>query len=325
LAAVEPFLVNLFSDRAIISLPQPMRWLVARLIARRRAPLARAIYEKLGGASPLTVNTLAQAAALERALGGKERVFVAMRYWRPFSDETVAAVKTWQPDEVVLLPLYPQFSTTTTGSSLAEWRRAAKSAGLAVPTRVLCCYPENAGFIRSLASELRRALDSWPAGERKRVLFSAHGLPRKVVAAGDPYQWQVERTVAALIRELAEPELDAIVCYQSRVGPLTWIGPATDAEIRRAGKEGVGLVIVPVAFVSEHSETLVELDIEYRHLADTTGVPRYVRIPTVGAAPLFIAGLADLVRRARSGPSPATGSRLCPMERQRCPCAAACA
>jgi protoporphyrin/coproporphyrin ferrochelatase len=121
LASVEPFLFNLFNDQAIISLPQPLRWFVARLIARRRAPIARAIYDKLGGASPLTVNTVAQAAALERALGGNERVFVAMRYWRPFSAETAAAVKAWQPDEVVLLPLYPQFSTTTTGSSLAVW------------------------------------------------------------------------------------------------------------------------------------------------------------------------------------------------------------
>jgi ferrochelatase len=319
-AAVEPFLYNLFNDRAIIALPQPLRWIVATLIARRRAPIARAIYEKLGGTSPLTANTAAQAAALEQALGEDSRVFVAMRYWRPFSAETAAAVKAWQPDEIVLLPLYPQFSTTTTQSSLMEWRAAARTIGVTAPTRVLCCYPDDTGFIGALAAEMRRVLQRWPPGERKRVLFSAHGLPQKIVAGGDPYQWQVERTAAALRAALAEPELDSVVCYQSRVGPLAWIGPGTDAEIRRAGQQGIGLVVVPVAFVSEHSETLVELDIEYRHLADRAGVPRYVRVPTVGTAAGFIAGLAALVRQARSGPCPVTGRRLCPAERRRCPC-----
>jgi protoporphyrin/coproporphyrin ferrochelatase len=324
-AAVEPFLFNLFNDRAIIALPQPLRWFVATVIARRRAPIARAIYERLGGASPLAANTAAQAAALERALGEGNRVFVAMRYWRPLSGETAAAVKAWQPDEVVLMPLYPQFSTTTTQSSLSDWRAAAKKIGLTAPTRVLCCYPDDAGFIGALAAEVRGVLQRWPAGERKRVLFSAHGLPRKVVAAGDPYQWQVERTATALRAALAEPALDSVVCYQSRVGPLAWIGPGTDAEIRRAGEEGIGLVVVPVAFVSEHSETLVELDIDYRHLADTAGVPRYARVPTVGTAPGFIAGLARLARQAQSGPCPASGRRLCPAERRRCLCATAAA
>ena len=322
LEAVEPFLVNLFNDRAIIALPQPLRWLAARLIARRRAPLARGIYERLGGASPLPANTEAQAAALESALGPGHRVFIAMRHWRPQSPATAAAVKAFAPDKIVLLPLYPQFSTTTTQSSLAAWRAAARAVGLDAPTRALCCYPEEAGFIAALAEEICRALGRWPRGEKRRVLFSAHGLPQKIVAAGDPYQWQVERSVAALRRALALPELDSVVCYQSRVGPLAWIGPATDEEIRRAGRDGVGLIIVPVAFVSEHSETLVELDIDYRRLADDAGVPRYVRVPTVATAPAFIAGLASLVRAARPGPCPAGGERLCPAAYRRCPCAA---
>jgi ferrochelatase len=317
-AAVEPFLFNLFNDRAIVALPQPLRWLVAMFIARRRAPIAQGFYQKLGGASPITANTAAQAAALEQALGEGNRVFIAMRYWRPFAGETAAAVKAWQPDEIVLMPLYPQFSTTTTKSSLQDWHAAASAIKLAVPTRALCCYPTDAGFIGALAGELRRVLQRWPPGEPKRVLFSAHGLPQKVVAGGDPYQWQVERTAAALRAALGEPGLDSVVCYQSRVGPLAWIGPATDAEIRRAGQEGVGLVVVPVAFVSEHSETLVELDIEYRHLADAAGVPRYVRVPTVGTAAAFIAGLASLVHQARSGPCPASGVRLCPAEQRGC-------
>jgi ferrochelatase len=322
LEAVEPFLFNLFNDRAIIALPQPLRWLVARLIARRRAPVARAIYQRIGGASPILANTEAQAAALAAALGEGFRVFIAMRYWTPLTAAAVAAVKAWQPDAIVLLPLYPQASTTTTASSLAVWRQTARAAGLAAPVRALCCYPDEEGFIAALAGSVRTALEAWPAGDRLRVLFSAHGLPRKIVAAGDPYQWQVERTVAALRRALAWPALDSVICYQSRVGPLAWIGPATDEEIRRAGREGVGLIVVPVAFVSEHSETLVELDIEYRHLAESAGVPRYVRVATVGAAAPFIAGLARLVRSARGGPCPAEGLRLCPPELGRCLCAA---
>jgi ferrochelatase len=321
LAAVEPFLFNLFSDPAIISLPQPLRWLVAKLIARRRAPVAQAIYRRLGGGSPLLANTEAQAQALAAALGEDVRVFVAMRYWSPLSAAAAAAVKAWQPDEVVLLPLYPQASSTTTASSLAGWRRAAQAAGLDAPVRAICCYPEEDGFIAALVQSVKAALAAWPADEAVRVLFSAHGLPRKVVAAGDPYQWQVECTVAALRRALDRPGLDSVICYQSRVGPLAWIGPATDDEIRRAGAEGIGLIVVPVAFVSEHSETLVELDIEYRHLAEGCGVPRYVRVATVGAAAPFINGLARLVRGARAGPCPAGGVRLCPTEFGRCLCA----
>ena len=321
--AVEPFLFNLFNDRAIIALPQPLRWLVARLIARRRAPVAQAIYQRLGGGSPLLPNTEAQARALEAALGEGFRVFVAMRYWAPRSATAAAAVAAWQPDEIVLLPLYPQASTTTTASSLDDWHRAATAAGLRAPVRALCCYPDAAGFIGALAHAIRSELERWPPGEKLRLLFSAHGLPQKIVAGGDPYQWQVERTAAALRDALAWPGLDSVVCYQSRVGPLAWIGPATDDEIRRAGREGVGLVIVPVAFVSEHSETLVELDIEYRHVADAAGVPRYRRVATVGTAPAFIAALAALARGAIPGPCPVGGVRLCPAALSRCLCAGA--
>jgi ferrochelatase len=323
LEAVEPFLVNLFNDRAIIALPQPWRWLIARLIARRRAPVARAIYARLGGGSPLLANTEAQAAALQHTLGTGHRVFIAMRYWPPLSQAAAAAVKAWAPDEVVLLPLYPQASTTTTRSSLLAWRQAAAKVELRVPTRMLCCYPQDNGFIAALAEEVRRALREWPQGERKRVLLSAHGLPKKIVAGGDPYQWQVEQSAAALRRAIGDPVLDSIVCYQSRVGPLAWLGPATDAEIRRAGAEKVGLVVVPLAFVSEHSETLVELDLDYRHLAEAVGVPRYVRVPTVGIAAGFIAGLATLARQALPGPCPAGGKRLCPSEFRQCLCAGA--
>jgi len=323
LEAVKPFLFNLFNDRAIISLPGPLRWAVARLISSRRAPLAREIYAKIGGRSPLLDNTMAQARALEGALGAGHRCFVAMRYWRPFADETVQAVMQWRPDEIILLPLYPQFSTTTTASSFASWDRAAAAEGLAAPTRRICCYPRQSGLVAALA-ELVRDARARVAGQRHRVLFSAHGLPEKVVAGGDPYQWQVEATVGAVLERLAAPDLDWTVCYQSRVGPLAWLGPATDAEIARAGQDRVAAILVPVSFVSEHSETLVELDIEYRHLAERVGVPDYVRVPTVATHRDFIAGLAELVRAAAAGSAIRSdeGGRLCPAQFVRCPIAA---
>lgn len=302
LEAVEPFLFNLFSDPAIIRVPQPLRWLIAKLVSRRRAPIAREIYARLGGGSPILPLTEEQARALEKALGDEldVRCFPTMRYWKPFAGETARAVKAWAPDEIVLLPLYPHYSTTTTASSLKDWRRAAKAAGLSAPTRTVCCYPLEKGFIAAHVELLRAALSRFGTGEKRRVLFSAHGLPKKVIAAGDPYQAQVEASCRAVVAALGIEGLDWLTCYQSRVGPLEWIGPAIDAEIVRAGHEGISLIVVPIAFVSEHSETLVELDIEYRALAEKSGVPRYIRVPALGVEPLFVAGLARLVDQARA-------------------------
>ena len=299
--AVEPFLFNLFNDPAIIRVPQPLRWLIAKIVSRRRAPIAREIYARLGGASPILPLTQDQARALEMALGKEfeARCFIAMRYWKPFAADAVKAAVEWGPDEIVLLPLYPQYSTTTTASSLKDWKRAARAAGLVAPTHTVCCYPVEPGFVAAYAKLLGAALDGFGPAEAPRVLFSAHGLPKKIVEAGDPYQQQVEESCRAIVEALGRPGLDWLTCYQSRVGPLEWIGPATEKEIERAGREGRSLVVLPVAFVSEHSETLVELDIEYRELAHKAGVPRYVRVPAVGAEAEFIDGLSRLVREAR--------------------------
>ncbi len=321
--AVEPFLFNLFADPAIIGLPGLLRRPLARLIARRRAPIARGIYAKMGGGSPILANTESQARALTaqlRARGVDAKVFIAMRYWRPFADETARAVAAAKPDRVILLPLYPQYSTTTTASSLKSWHEAARAAGLASETRAVCCYPAERGFVQAVAEAIREKLADWN-GKAPRILFSAHGLPKKVIRRGDPYQWQVERTAAAVAAALGGAAADWAVCYQSRVGPLEWIGPSTEDEVKRAGRDGVPVLVVPIAFVSEHSETLVELDIEYRHVAEKAGVPAYVRVPTVDARAAFIAGLADLIQGALQRPAtlaPEGGTRICPAAFGRC-------
>ncbi len=303
--AIRPFLGNLFADPAILRMPAPARWLLSRLIAARRVKVARATYARIGGRSPLLEETEAQAGALEAALGpDRARVFIAMRYWHPLARETASRVAEYAPDRVVLLPLYPQFSSSTTASSFADWDRAAGAAGLQAPAVRVCCYPEDAGFIATLAMHTRAGLARCNAAGAPRVLFSAHGVPKKFITAGDPYQDQIERTVAAVVSHLAIDGLDHVVCYQSRVGRLEWLGPYTDDEIRRAGTDRVPIVVVPVAFVSEHAETLVELDMDYAALAERCGVPQYIRVATAGTEDGFIGGLARLVADALESAGP---------------------
>ena len=322
--AVEPFLINLFTDPAILRVPWPIRPLLGRLIARRRTRIAQMNYDRIGGGSPILPNTEAQARALETALAdaGDVRAFVAMRYWHPRAKEVAVAVRDYAPDRIVLLPLYPQFSTTTTESSLADWTAAARAAKLAVPTTTVCCWPAESGFVAALADAVRHGMNAAEAKGSPRVLFSAHGLPEEIVRRGDPYQWQVERTAEAIAAAVGLARDRWVVCYQSRVGPLKWIGPSTEEEIERAGDDKVPAVVVPIAFVSEHSETLVELDIEYRTLAEEAGVPAYVRVPAVGVDATFVGGLATIVRSAlASGTSwmPPDGHRLCPASVGACP------
>ncbi len=329
LEAVEPFLFNLFHDPAIIGAPQPVRYVLAKLISKRRAPVAREIYAQIGGRSPLLEQTLQQADALEARLRGmaapRVRVFVCMRYWCPSSAETAAAVKQFDPDRIVLLPLYPQFSTTTTGSSLKDWKRAAKREGLNGPCHAVCCYPAEPGLIEAQVGLIKAGLAQAREAGQPRILFSAHGLPKKIIARGDPYQRQVEMSVDAVVQKLKADlgPIDHAICYQSRVGPLEWIGPSTEQELARAANDGVAVVVVPIAFVSEHSETLVELDMEYRKRAKDLGVPAYVRVATVGTANEFIEGLAGLVMDALSrgsAPCPRGGVRVCPQACSQCIC-----
>jgi ferrochelatase len=320
--AVRPFLYNLFKDPAIIGAPALVRYPLAALISSRREKAAQANYALMGGRSPILPETEAQARALEDALAGmlpdhQARVFVAMRYWTPLIEEAAKAVAAFQPDEVVLLPLYPQFSTTTTASSLKAWRQAYRGPG---HVSLVCCYPDVEGVAGVYARLIEETAAKAPAGSRLRLLFSAHGLPEKVVTAGDPYQSQVETTARAIVDRLAGP-WDWSVCYQSRVGPLRWIGPSTETEICRAGAEGLGVVIAPIAFVSEHVETLVELDHEYAALAAEAGCAPYLRAPALGSDPGFITGLSEMVANllARGADACAAGTWLCGPETVKCP------
>jgi ferrochelatase len=320
LAAVRPFLFNLFRDAAIIQLPAIARYPLAALISTTRNRTAQANYALMGGRSPLLPETEAQAKALEaelKAQGHDARVFIAMRYWKPFAAETARAVAAFAPDEIVLLPLYPQFSTTTTGSSIKDWQAAYKGPGR---TRTVCCYPDAEGLAAAHAAEIRKVWDAAGKPTNVRLLFSAHGLPQQVVDAGDPYQAQVEATAAAVAAHL--PELtDWRVCYQSRVGRLKWLEPSTETAILAAGEDGKGVIVSPIAFVSEHVETLVELDREYAELARHHGVEPYLRARTPGVQPAFVQALATAVTAAlpREGVQP-HGAWRCAAAHGKCAC-----
>ena len=318
--AVQPFLFNLFNDPAIIGLPGIVRTPLAKFISSKREEEAKANYAIMGGGSPLLPETEKQAAALTERLnrdwpGDDVRVFIAMRYWNPLTPETAAAVEAFGPDHVVLLPLYPQFSTTTTRSSLKAWREHYRGPGR---ISAVCCYPEATGWIEAQAALITEQLEK--AGDRPvRVLFSAHGIPENLVhRKGDPYQEQVERTVFAVVQRLGLR--DWTICYQSRVGPLKWLGPSTPEAIEQAGLDGVGAVVVPIAFVSEHVETLVELDVEYGHLAEEKGVTPYIRVPAVGVADDFIEALAEAVGSAVDRMGIAPYGPGCQGDWKACPC-----
>lgn len=314
--AVRPFLFNLFNDKAIIGAPQPFRYLIAQLISRSREKLAKANYALMGGGSPILPETRKQAEALEAEMAKRApnvtfKCFPAMRYWRPFVIQAAEAALDWHATDAILLPLYPQFSSTTTASSLAEWRSVCD-----LPAATICCYPAGAALAQAHADAIMTAWREGGSPENPRVLFSAHGLPQRVVDRGDPYQWQVEQSAAA-VRKLLPPDWATRICYQSRVGPMKWLAPSTEHEIKSAAKDGIGVIVSPIAFVSEHVETLVELDIEYARLARRLRLPFYLRAPAPGAAPRFIDALADLAERALEAPGTVqseTGGRLCPAQ-----------
>lgn len=318
---VQPFLRNLFRDPAIIGAPKPVREALAWFISKTRAPSARKNYELMGGGSPLLPETEKQADALVAELkksrpDNEFRTFIAMRYWHPFVAEAAESVKAWGADEIVLLPLYPQFSTSTTGSSLTGWEEAGGPAA-----RTICCYPTDTLFITAHADLIRETWIAAGSPESVRLLFSAHGLPERIVQQGDPYQWQIEQTSAAVAGLLPEIE-DWQICYQSRVGPLKWIGPSTEEAIDQAAADGKGILLTPIAFVSEHIETLVELDDEYGDLAAEKGIETYLRVPALGIHKGYVETLSRLTLEALDGPvglKPPCGKRICPADFRKCP------
>ena len=321
---VEPFLFNLFNDPAILNLPSFIRYPLAKLISNRRTPTAKKIYEELGGSSPILKLTNYQARSLENNLNNDKdhqyRCFVVMRCWHPRAENVINDVLDYGPDEVILLPLYPQYSAATSGSSIKEWHQVCDKNKFNVKTSTICCYPTDDFFIKSHAEEI---MEKTKGLTNFKLIFSAHGLPEKNIKKGDPYQWQVEQTVNSGIKSLNINDLDWILSYQSRVGPLKWIGPSTEDVIIKNSKLGKKIVLVPIAFVSEHSETLVELDIEYKELADKNGCKNYIRIPALGTNMNFIQSLTSLVlnkEKNRFSKDLCPPKTQCPNQFIKCPC-----
>lgn len=320
LDAVEPFLFNLFNDPAILSLPTILRYPLAKLISKRRAPVAKTIYNEMGGSSPILQQTEMQAKAIEESLETQEdnyKCFIVMRCWNPRADLVVKKVKEFNPEQIILLPLYPQYSASTSGSSIKEWLNKCDEYDIKINTKIICCYPTEDSFVLSHVNLIKERLSLGNLNETT-VIFSAHGLPENKIKKGDPYQWQVEKTVEKLVNKLNIKNLDYILSYQSRVGPLKWIEPATDKVILEQSKKKKTIVLVPIAFVSEHSETLVELDIEYKKLAMKNGCKEYIRIPAVTCHKDFINSLKTSILKAGSGLR-FTSSINCSKNFKKCP------
>jgi ferrochelatase len=293
LSSVRPFLFNLFYDRAIIDLPNPWRFLLARWISFARAPKAKGIYSEIGGMSPILKNTTIQANCLEESLAGDYQVIVLpmMRYWNPRAAEVVDTLETFNPDKVILIPLYPQFSKTTTQSTIDEWNDIATK--WKSKTFVLKSHYDDPDFIKSHQDLISPILSKARTHGTPKILFSAHSLPQKVIDGGDVYQNQIEATASSIMKFF---DVDYVVCYQSKVGALKWLEPTIDVELQKAAKEQRPVVIVPISFVSEHSETLVELDIDYATKAKELGIPFYGRVPALANHPLYIKCLENAVR-----------------------------
>jgi ferrochelatase len=310
LEAIEPFLYNLFSDPDIIDFPfaRIARQPLARLISTTRARHVRNHYAEIGGRSPILEFTRRQALALEADLRHDfdARVVVAMRYWHPFTAEAIRELEAHAPGEVVLLPLYPQYSRTTTGSSLNEWKRRFQPNGWNPRIQAVTEFHEDAGYIDALVESIDASLAAFDSPDRLDdvdMVFSAHSVPMAVIDAGDPYQRQIERTVALVWERGGWPGRRHL-CYQSKVGASKWLQPSMHATLKRLADEGRRRVLViPISFVSDHVETLHEIDIEHRAQALALGIREYRMVPGLNDAPSFIAVLGKLVRARVTRPS----------------------
>jgi ferrochelatase len=307
---VGPFLYNLFSDPEIIRLP--FRWLqkpLAWFIASRRTKTSQANYKQIGGGSPLRRITEAQAAALKEKLtelGQETKIYLGMRYWHPYTEEAIAQLTQDDIDKLVILPLYPQFSISTSGSSfrLLEklWREDPKLQR--IDYTVIPSWHKQTSYLQSMAELIAQEIDQFPNPDDVHIFFSAHGVPKSYVEeAGDPYQQEIEECTYLIMRTLNRPNAHTLA-YQSRVGPVEWLQPYTEEALQELGAKGVkDLVVVPISFVSEHIETLQEIDIEYREVAEEAGIHNFRRVPAPNTHPVFIQALAELVIDALKQPN----------------------
>lgn len=302
LEAVEPFLYNLFCDPDIIDFPGASlaRRPLARLISSRRSRKAAEHYREIGGKSPIVDLTLAQASALRAELDRhiQASVHVAMRYWHPLSEEAIAEMKDERLRKIILLPLYPQYSRATTGSSVREWnRQCTRQRYNSLPTETICCYHNHPLYIRALVERVNLAYTRFAPTSSTNIdlIFSAHGVPVSLIAEGDPYQRQIEETVA-LVADAGGWESPHTICYQSKVGPSEWLKPSLHEILRALASRGrANFLVIPIAFVTEHVETLHEIDIEARRIAEGLGAARFEMMPALNNHPAFIQCLADLV------------------------------
>ncbi|MEH2086098.1 ferrochelatase [Nostoc sp.] len=307
---VGPFLYNLFSDPEIIRLP--FRWLqkpLAWFIATRRTRTSQENYKQIGGGSPLRRITEAQGEALKEQLGflGQEvNIYVGMRYWHPYTEEAIAQITQDKVEHLVILPLYPQFSISTSGSSFRLldklWQEDPKLQP--VDYTVIPSWYKQPGYLQAMAELIAQELEQFPNPDDVHIFFSAHGVPKSYVEeAGDPYQAEIEECTALIMQTLNRPNAHTLA-YQSRVGPVEWLQPYTEDALKELGAEGVkDLVVVPISFVSEHIETLQEIDIEYREVAEESGIHNFRRVPAPNTHPVFINALAELVIDALRNPS----------------------
>lgn len=304
LQAVRPFLRNLFLDREIIRLPiQPI---LARVIARSRSRKVVERYREIGGRSPLLPLTIEQATSLERELAGEGsgvsggrpiRVYVGMRYWRPFIREAVDDIVREGFRQILALPLFPQYSRATTGSCLNELRKVTKGRRENVILDHIDSWEDHPGYLDALAEKVEEGLATFPTGERPKVrlLFSAHSLPQEFIDEGDPYLDHLRLTIAGVMERVGD--LPWVLAFQSRSGPVKWLEPSIEQAIGDLAADGCRqLLVVPVSFVSDHIETLYEIDVQYRRLALSRGIEAFRRTPSLNSSPRFITTLADLVK-----------------------------
>ncbi|MBI5216021.1 MAG: ferrochelatase [Ignavibacteriae bacterium] len=302
LESVEPFLYNLFCDPDIIDFPGAFlaRKFLARRISRKRAPIAAHHYKEIGGKSPILELTSEQANALQSELDKEinAKVFVAMRYWHPFTEEVITEMKKEKFDKIILLPLYPQYSKTTTGSSINEWKRQCKRLDYTgIPTETLLNHYNHPLYIEAIVDNIQATLQNFSnlKPETCNLVFSAHGVPVSVISSGDPYQQHIEETVR-LVVEKGKWNLPHVLCYQSKVGPAEWLKPSLDDTIHDLAKQGKkNLLIIPIAFVTEHIETLHEINIETREEAEKLGIEQFEMMPALNSSPKFIRCLSQLV------------------------------